>query len=151
MIQRNVDAVCQQIWTCLDILEILNKLGNHRKKYAWKLFDKIHNFILMVLPDTVYFECMHACSVASIMSDCLRAYGLKPSRLLCPWDSLGRNTGVGCHALLQGIFPTQGLNLHLLCLLHWQAVLYHFWGGGKCLLKPYSVREAGEAALSQAV
>ena len=31
------------------------------------------------------------------------------------------NTGVGCHALLQGIFLTQGLNLYLLCLLHWQA------------------------------
>jgi hypothetical protein len=39
----------------------------------------------------------------------------------CPWDSSGNNTGVGCHALLQGIFPTQGSNLHLLCLLHWQA------------------------------
>ena len=37
------------------------------------------------------------------------------------WDSAGKNSGVGCHALLlQGIFPTQGLNLHLLCLLHWQ-------------------------------
>ena len=32
-----------------------------------------------------------------------------------------KNTGVGFHALLQGIFPTQGLNLCLLCLLHWQA------------------------------
>ena len=31
-------------------------------------------------------------------------------RLLCPWDSPGKNTGVGCHALLQGIFPTQGWN-----------------------------------------
>ena len=36
------------------------------------------------------------------------------------WDSPGKNTQVGCHALLQGIFQTQGLNLHLLCLLHWQ-------------------------------
>ena len=36
-------------------------------------------------------------------------------------DSPGKNTGVGCHALLQGIFLTQGLNLGLLCLLHWQA------------------------------
>ena len=35
-------------------------------------------------------------------------------------DSLGKNTGVGCHALLQGIFPTQVSNPHLLCLLHWQ-------------------------------
>ena len=30
-----------------------------------------------------------------------------PARLLCPWDSLGKNTGVGCHLLLQGIFLTQ--------------------------------------------
>ena len=36
-------------------------------------------------------------------------------------DSPGKNMGVGCHALLQGIFPTQGLNLCLSCLLHWQA------------------------------
>ena len=44
-----------------------------------------------------------------------------PPRLLCPWDSPGKNPGVGCHALLQGIFPTQGSNLHLLRLLHWLA------------------------------
>ena len=37
-----------------------------------------------------------------------------------PWDSPGKNTGVGCHALLQGIFPTQAPNLPLLPLLHWQ-------------------------------
>ena len=35
-------------------------------------------------------------------------------------DSAGKNTGMGCHALLQGIFPTQGLNPSLLHLLHWQ-------------------------------
>ena len=43
------------------------------------------------------------------------------ARLFCPWDSPGKNTGVGYHALLQGIFPTQGLYPRLLCLLHWQA------------------------------
>ena len=57
----------------------------------------------------------------SVLSDCLRPHGLYPARLLCPWDSPGKNTGVGCHFLLQGIFPTQGLNLRLLHLLHWQA------------------------------
>ena len=36
--------------------------------------------------------------------------------------SPGKNTGLGCHALLQGIFPTQGSNPRLLCLLHWQVV-----------------------------
>ena len=39
---------------------------------------------------------------------------LRPSRLLCPWDSPGKNTGVGRHFLLQEIFPTQGSNPHLL-------------------------------------
>ena len=34
-------------------------------------------------------------------------------RLLCPWDSPGKNTGVGSHSLFQGIFPTRGLNLCL--------------------------------------
>ena len=41
-------------------------------------------------------------------------------RLLCPRDFPGKNTGVGCHALLQGNFPTQGSNTRLLHLLHWQ-------------------------------
>ena len=40
-------------------------------------------------------------------------HGLQPVRLLCPWDSPGKSTGVGSHALLQGIFPTQGSNLGL--------------------------------------
>ena len=44
-----------------------------------------------------------------------------PTRLVCPWNFSGKNIGVGCHFLLQGMFPTQGSNLHLLHLLHWQA------------------------------
>ena len=43
------------------------------------------------------------------------------TKLLCPCDSSGKNTGVGCHDLLQGIFPTQGLNLCISGLLHQQA------------------------------
>ena len=35
------------------------------------------------------------------MSDSLRPHGLQPTRLLCPWDFPGENTGVGCHRLLQ--------------------------------------------------
>jgi len=50
----------------------------------------------------------------SIMSDSLRPHGLQSARLLCPCDSPGKNTGVGRHSLLQGIFPIQGLNLGLL-------------------------------------
>ena len=43
---------------------------------------------------------------------------LQATRLLCPWDFPGKNTGVGGHLLLQGVFLGQGLNPHL---LHWQA------------------------------
>ena len=42
--------------------------------------------------------------------------------VLCPWDSPGKNTGVGCHFLLQGIFPTQGSNPGL---PHCRQILYH--------------------------
>ena len=54
------------------------------------------------------------------MSSSLQPHGLYPTRFLCPGDSPAKNTGEGCCALLQGIFSAQGLNLHLLCLLHWQ-------------------------------
>ena len=50
-----------------------------------------------------------------------------PARLICPWNSLGKNTGVGCHSLLQGIFPTQGLNPGL---PHCRQILYCVSHGG---------------------
>ena len=53
----------------------------------------------------------------SVVSDSLRPHGLWPTRLLCPWESPGKKTAVGSHSLLQGMFPTQGSNPHL---LHWQ-------------------------------
>ena len=45
-----------------------------------------------------------------------------PARILCPWDSSGKNSGVGSHSLLQGIFLTRGSNLGL---LHCRQILYH--------------------------
>ena len=41
--------------------------------------------------------------------------------LFCPWDSPGKNSGVGCHTFPQGIFLIQGSNPHVFCFLHWQA------------------------------
>ena len=57
------------------------------------------------------------CKIILFVSNSVQPYGLEPARLLCPWDSPGKNTGVGCHFLLHGIFPTQGWKLHLLHLL----------------------------------
>ena len=58
----------------------------------------------------------------SVVFDSLQPCRLQPTRLLCPWDSPGTTIGVGCHALLQGIFPTQGSNPGL---LHYRQILYH--------------------------
>ena len=57
----------------------------------------------------------------SVVSYSLWLHGLEPTRLLRPWDFPGKNTGVGCHFLIQEIFPTQGLNLGL---LHCRPTLY---------------------------
>ena len=61
--------------------------------------------------------CVRACSV---VSDSVRPHGLQSTRFLCPWDFPGKNTGVGCHFLLQGIFQIQWSNPCLSHLLHWQ-------------------------------
>ena len=63
----------------------------------------------------------HIVLSCSVMSSSLGPHRLYPARLLCQWDSPGKNRGVDSHSLLQGIFPTQGSNPCLLCLLHWQA------------------------------
>ena len=74
--------------------------------FSWSLHFQLH-FLLCI--------CVFSCSV---VSDSLQPHVLWPARLLCPWDSPGKNTGVGCHFLLQGIFWTQGSNP---CFLHLQA------------------------------
>ena len=57
-------------------------------------------------------------SSLSCVPTLLRPHGLQPTRLFCPWNFPGKDTGVSCHFILQGIFPTQGSNPHL---LHGQA------------------------------
>ena len=69
----------------------------------------------------------------STMSDSLRPHGLQPTMLLCPQNSPGKNTGVDSHSILQGIFPTQGLNPGL---LHYRQILYGLsYQGSLCLYK----------------
>ena len=66
--------------------------------------------------------CMHVCCHFSCAQLHANQQTLQPTRLLCPWNTAGKNTGVGCHALFQGIFLTQQLNSSLLGLMHWRAV-----------------------------
>ena len=75
-------------------------------------------------PSLVRLLCVRACSVAKSCLT-LQPRGLQPSGLSIPGIFPSKNTGVGCHALLQEIVPTQGLIPPLLCLLHCRQVLHH--------------------------
>ena len=72
--------------------------------------------------------------VCSVMSNSLQPHGPWPSRILCPWDFPDKNTGVGCHAVLQRIFLTQGSNPGI---PHCGQILYH--------LQPHCTREETDA------
>ena len=68
-----------------------------------------------LMPDELRCCC---CWVAKLCLTLLQPHGLYAARLFCPWDFPGKNTGVGCHFLLQAIFLAQESNPHL---LHWLA------------------------------
>ena len=75
--------------------------------------------------------------------------------LLCPWDFSGKNTGVDCHALLQGIFLTQGLNTCLLYLLPWEANSRDLFKKirdtkGTCHAKMGTIKDRNGMALTEA-
>ena len=79
-----------------------------------KLYDLEKRQVSLSAPlNQSWIQTLH--SVTLVVSGSLRPHGLWSTRLLCPWDFPGKNTGVGCNALLQGIFLNQRLNL---CLLH---------------------------------
>ena len=74
------------------------------------------------------FRCFSCACVVSCFSHIqffATPWTIQPARLRCPWESPGKNTGLGCHFLLQGIFLTQGSNpsSYVSCIGRW--VLYH--------------------------
>ena len=76
-------------------------------------------FLFSVNPP-VLFSAAQSCPTLCYSKDC------SPARLLCLRDFPGKNPGMGCHFLLQRIFPTQGSSPSLWCFLHWQWVLHHY-------------------------
>ena len=121
--KKKLNIVSQKVkqTMCIEAVEIgteQNIEGNAIENY-FLVTDWIKS-IISIIP------CMHVCSVAQSCKEqkvmLFVILGLQPTRFLCPWDFPGKNTEVDCHSLLQGIFPTQGWNLHL---LHCRRILYH--------------------------
>ena len=75
--------------------------------------------VFFLIPTILLSKIFNCCCCGLVTKSCSNI--LQPpwtaTRLLCPWDSPGKNIGATCHFLLQGVFPTQGQKL---CLLHWQ-------------------------------
>ena len=79
---------------------------------AFFVFQLSHPY--MTTRKTILYQSVSQFS-CSVVSNSLQPHGLQPTRLLCPWDFPGKNTGLGCHFLLQKIFPVLGLNPCLPC------------------------------------
>ena len=89
----------------MDVSTILKRVNSHKGKY---------------LPHGYMHTGTESVSHSAV-SDLCDPVDCSPARLLCPCDCPGKNTGVGCLSLLQGIFPAQGMNLDL---LHCRQTLY---------------------------
>ena len=98
--------------------EFPSRLGHHRtlSRVPWAM--------------TLWCGCVIAKSCLTL----LWLHEQEPTRLLCPWDFPGKNTGVVCHFLLQAIFPTQGSNPSL---LHCRLILYHWATRDTCAIQYY--------------
>ena len=103
-------------WTVSRLYQRMS-LDNDFGVQAWENSSK---FLYNIWCELVQ-SCCCCCQVASVESDSVGPQRRQPTRLPRPWDSPGKNNGVCCHFLLQGIFPMQRLNPWLLQLLHWQA------------------------------
>ena len=86
------------------------------KQRTWMLYKPTRCNRYMPNMLVLFAKLLQWCLILSYPIDCSQLI-----RFICPWDSPWKDTWLGCHALLKGIFLTQGSNLCLLCLRHWQA------------------------------
>ena len=129
---------CNFIYLNYTSIKLKKKL--FRKNYQLNILHTFSLFYIVfkiqcILCSLLQLQKLHfcCCLVTKLCPTLLQPHVLQPTNLLCPWDFPGKNTGVGYHFLFQGIFLTQGQNLHL---LHWQ------WGS-----LPLSHREANSGIL----
>ena len=106
-----MSTVHPQLFTdvCFSYSKIIPSPGPFSWDVLWYSFAPV---LQPGVPSLPFQSCMRAQSLQPV-SDSLRPYRLGPARFLCPWDSLGKNTGVDYHFLLQGIEPS---HLNVLCI-----------------------------------
>ena len=103
------DSVCVCVCVCSHIT-LITTLGSYKRLITQSERSRTGNHLSIQI-------CICMLSCVQFFCD---PHGLQPTRLLCPWTTAGKNTGVGYYALPREIFLTQGSNLYSLCLMHWQ-------------------------------
>ena len=83
---------------------------------------QVYSKVIQLCISVCICVCVCVCVSLSVASNFLRPHRLQPARLLCSWNSPGKNTGGSSHSILQGIFQTQGSNPGL---LYYRQILYH--------------------------
>ena len=106
-----------------------SKCRASREKEAWHLGNWLEEWVQEIAGHLQLVGMARGCGFYfwcdishSVLFNSLQRHGLQPARFLCPWSSPGKNTGVGFHFLLQGIFLTQGSNSGL---LQGRQIAYH--------------------------
>ena len=132
--------------THTDVGNTLTERSTHvtMKKVDWVLcygsWNQCH--LLSVLPN-IYIWVVVVVQLVSYVQLFVTPWTVAcQATLSIAWDSPGKNIGVGCHFVFQGIFLTQRSNQHLLWLLHWQAdsLLLSHLGSGRCRYRWYRCR-----------
>ena len=129
-------VVTLKIWNNISELFVLCYINicwfltlNRSLKQSWSCIT-----MLSVIWKTLVPCIICCCSVDKSCPTLLRPHGLQPVKLLCLRDFPGKNTGMGCHFLLQGIFLTQGSNP---CLLPCRWILYPELLGKHCVMSNF--------------
>ena len=100
---------CFLVTSCLFPVWLLSTVCDFLSSSWWLPVYFLCDFCLLVCGFLSSSWCVCVC-VCSVTSNSLQLHGQQPTRPLCSWDVTGKNTGVGCRFLLQGIFLTQGSN-----------------------------------------
>ena len=107
-------------WTTREVKEIICSHFFFRERES--SIETFHTVLFQVKNFTFCIEFNYTLLHRQVVSNSCDCMDCRPTRLLSPWHFPGKNTGVGCHFLLQDIFLAQGLNL---CFLHCRLSLSH--------------------------
>ena len=125
MFKEPMKAKCPKCLKCPGNRPLIRKMVQFRLICLFSLASPHPVYVLKSQNNPCSLH-VHVCVCAPLCPTLCYPMACSPLGSSVHGVSPAKNNGVGCHALLQGIFPTQGSNPHLLCFLHGRQILYHY-------------------------